>query len=163
MRSCVHGALDVLSYGLLLTTVTYVATVHDARMRVAFQTIVAQHAVGWLRWLEVALVAKREHERRHAGAKVVDGLPALLLLVGSLLAMLDARVESRPLDVAASRSLSTRRSTTSAAVGPSSCRARWSPRSSRAGSRARRRCSGASPRVVLRRKPAPAGYPRVVL
>lgn len=78
MDSNFHRCCDFLGYACLLGTTVYLQ-VDDARM-FDFAFLYLHTLVWWLRWLEIALVARRENERRYAGGQVVDGFMPLVLM-----------------------------------------------------------------------------------
>ena len=76
MNSHVHMFCDFIGYFLLLkTTVNFASPTHDDYTYLFLHTL-----LWWVRWLEIALFARRENERRYAGGQVVDGIMPLVLM-----------------------------------------------------------------------------------
>jgi hypothetical protein len=78
MDSIFHRILDLLGYACLLGTTTFLK-IYDGRFY-DFAFLYLHTLLWWLRWLEIAFVARRENERRYAGGQVVDGIMPLVLM-----------------------------------------------------------------------------------
>ena len=87
MNSNFHTFCDLLGYFCLLGTTTYFAepSFFD------FVFLYLHTLLWWLRWLQIALVARRENERRYAGGQVVDGIMPLVLMTLSLMPLVSER------------------------------------------------------------------------